>query len=50
MMDRFIVKPNQKLVLLDFENWKEETQLNEISYYLFHLIKMESLIEILISL
>ena len=36
---QIIVKPNQKLVLLDFENWKEETQLNEISYYLFHLIK-----------
>ncbi|MDP3918023.1 MAG: phosphotransferase [Candidatus Woesebacteria bacterium] len=36
---QIIIKPNHKLVLLDFENWKEETQLNEISYYLFHSIK-----------
>lgn len=34
-----IVKPNHKLILLDFENWREETQLNDISYYLFHLVK-----------
>lgn len=36
-----IVKPDNNLKLLDFGNWKEETQLNDVSYYLYHLIKSD---------
>ncbi len=36
-----IVKTDNRLKLLDFGNWKEETQLNDVSYYLYHLIKSD---------
>ncbi|OGM11552.1 hypothetical protein A2W13_02360 [Candidatus Woesebacteria bacterium RBG_16_36_11] len=35
------LRSNGGLTLLDFENWKEETQLNEIAFYLFHLIRVD---------
>lgn len=38
---QLIVKKGGQLVLFDFENWKEESKLNELATYLFHSIRTE---------
>lgn len=40
-----IVRPTGDVVLLDFENWREDTKLNDIAYYLFQLIRTNSSFE-----
>lgn len=35
------VKGNKDPVLIDFEHWKEESQLNELAHYLFHSIRTD---------
>lgn len=34
-----LVLPNHNLAIIDFENWTEDSQLNELATYLFHSIR-----------
>lgn len=40
-----IVNTAGDVVLLDFENWREDTKLNDLAYYLFQLIRTKSSFE-----
>lgn len=38
--DGQVILEGNKIVLVDFENWQENSRLNEIAFYLFHCIRM----------